>query len=179
MASTKLPMIMTDEDKQIIRNRAYFLLEAPDTVFVDFETTELRHPEMVEIAIVSVSGEVLMRQRVKPDGPISEEAQATHGIRAEMVADCPGFADVYPALLALLNNHSCVSYNKTFDKRVLERECDKIGVPRPEITRWVCAMEMRRTLTGERLPLGGGHDAVGDCLKMRDILREIAGSEEV
>ena len=63
------------------------------TVFLDTETTGLDpdHDELLEIAIVDDSGEVLLDTLIKPstNNPVWPEAEAIHGIAPEMVADAP------------------------------------------------------------------------------------------
>lgn len=85
-------------------------------LFLDTETTGLdRLAEIVEIAIVDDSGQVLLNSLVRPTCPISPEAQAIHGISIEHLADAPNFADLYDQLTQLLRDRTLAIYNAHFD----------------------------------------------------------------
>lgn len=120
-------------------------------VFFDTETTGLDcMAQVVEIAVVDVCGKVLLNTLVKPTVPIPPQATAIHGITDEMVADAPGFAEVRPELVTLLQDKTVVIYNAQYDLRLLRQTARAVGLENtgPMIDSW-CAMLVYAEHRGE------------------------------
>lgn len=67
--------------------------------------------------------------RIKPSVPIHPEAEKVHGITAESLASCPSFADVAPAILAIITAAEViVGYNVAFDLDMLQAEIARAGI---------------------------------------------------
>jgi hypothetical protein len=152
---------------------------------LDTETTGLgADARIVEIAVTTASGRVLLDTLVDPEGPIPAEASAVHGITDAMVAGtAPRFADVLPALTAALAGRRVVIYNSEFDTARLRFELGLVHQADParyrEAGAWLeaqaweeCAMEQYAVFHGDWSaywggyrwqPLNGGHRALGDC----------------
>lgn len=159
------------------------VLADPMAVALDLETTGLGDAFMVEVAVLDMSGTVLLDTRVNPGIPIPEEAAGIHGITDGDVADARSFADLWPQLKCLLEERRVVIYNADFDTRILLVEADRYfmraaPVPReqlsipdrpgrrrfhPEAVAWKkslraeCAMEQYATWTGEWSDYWGGY----------------------
>lgn len=92
-------------------------------VYLDTETTGLdpRHDELLEIAIVGDSCEVLLNTLIKPSAsnPIWPEAEAIHGIIPEMVADAPALSEISPKIEAAVKGQDVIIYNASFDQGFL------------------------------------------------------------
>jgi len=64
---------------------------------------------------------------VNPLRPIDPGAKAVNGISDEMVADAPTFADLFPQILAFLDNDPLVFHNAPFDLSFLRAEARLAG----------------------------------------------------
>jgi len=123
---------------------------AHNVVFLDTETTGVKPTDdVVDIAVISTSGEVLFQELVKPSRPIPADTAAFNGISNAMVADAPDFEEIYPALKNLLADRVVVAYNVEFDRSMLSSAVARRGLPWLESTRWTCAMEAYAAYNGE------------------------------
>ena len=110
-------------------------------VAIDTESTGLKSKEgdrIIEIAIVEINRDSQPRyyhQMFNPQGrEINPEAQAVHGISAEMLADKPTFAECIPAMLEFLGDDPTgVIHNAGFDLEFLRDEFMEAGMIWPEI----------------------------------------------
>lgn len=106
-------------------------LVATDPVYLDTETTGLgNYSEVIEIAVIDDQAKKLFSSLVKPRGQIDPQAGRIHGITQLMLADAPGWGDVWPQAKAFLANRWIGVYNTEFDKRLINQSCDRAGIPR-------------------------------------------------
>ena len=170
------------------------VLADPRAVVLDTETTDL-DGEVIEIAVLTMAGEVLLDTLVCPAGvlgPISPAATEVHGLTMADVAEAPRFAQLSAQVAALLQSASrIVAWNSAFDYFTLQRTCALAQVAdlaQPTSERWACAMEMYAQWWGDYSdyhgdyrwqPLGGGHRAREDCLAVLERLRTMEGSTAV
>lgn len=111
-------------------------------VVLDTETTGLENDdEIVEIAIVSNTGEVLLNTLVKPKSPMSVNCYAVniHGITNEMLENAPQWHEIYPQFKDIVKNNKVIIYNEKFDRRLIEQTCSKYGLKSP-LKQTHCAM---------------------------------------
>ena len=193
----------TREEKRHASDRAFAAdcaraaLSNPSVVILDTETTDLGG-YLVQIAAINIWGEVLLNTLVRPNAPIADEARAIHGISDAQLVDAPTFADLEPQLRQVLAGKEVWVYNSDFDMGILQNELDRLYEPhwpeyavrRKQIKAWFkaftqcCAMEHYAAWWGDyseyhgdyrwqRLP-GGDHTALGDCVAVLKILREMA-----
>lgn len=92
-------------------------------IYLDTETTGLdpAHDDLLEIAIIGDSGEVLLNTLIKPssNNPIWPEAEAIHGITPEMVQDAPVLSEIAPRIEAAIKGREVIIYNASFDQGFL------------------------------------------------------------
>ena len=100
-----------------------------DWVILDTETTGLYDAEIVEIAVVTHSGEPLLNTLIKPSIPIPSDAADVHGINDEIVAAAPPFPEVYPRIAEVLEDKRILIYNAAFDIKILNYCCNLYGLP--------------------------------------------------
>lgn len=157
-----------DRANAIERAQEYVKL---DPLFLDTETTGLSDMhEICEIAIVDVTGNVLINALVKPTQPIDFNTSQIHGITNEMVADAPTFKDLLPELDKILRGREVLVYNKEFDIGKISRSAVANGCgfadgdawywmyPTGQLTpdgisiyrsRWHCAMNLYAEFYGD------------------------------
>src|SRR5262245_1106519 len=112
-----------------------------ETVFLDTETTGLgKGAEIIDVAVVTATGEVLIDQLVRPSGGIPFEATRIHGIRDKDVAGAPCWSEVLGLLRPILFDREIVVYNVGFDRTMVRQCCDRVGVLIPRAG-WHCAMK--------------------------------------
>ncbi len=130
------------------------LLEQPiattEFVVVDTETNGLGGDgcEMTEVGAVLVGGGELhdrWSSLVRCNRPLGRGIQRFTGITQEMMADAPGLEVVLPPLEELLRGRVLVAHNAPFDRRVLRRAFDLIGLdwPNPPV---LCTAALARKL---------------------------------
>lgn len=121
-----LPDVAYDEDEEgdrlLAARMCKKLLESPFVIFALETTTDdfkdLTGDEIVQIAIIDQDGNVLLDTYVKPVEKIPNSQY--HGITDAMVADAPGFPDIYEQVKAALGGKVVVGYNNIgYDDRIL------------------------------------------------------------
>jgi DNA polymerase-3 subunit epsilon len=148
-------------------------------VFLDFETTDIKDAEIVQVGIVDVEG-------------IHPKAMEVHGITPQMVKDAPTFEDIYVTVSSSLAGRPVVAYNMPFDRGVLTGVCERRHLPMPRVKVWTCAMRAYATYYGkmsrgsyqwqslsnaciqQKIVVANAHDAVGDCLMTLELVKKMA-----
>jgi len=114
-----------DRNKAIEHAREY---THPNTLFLDTETTGLSPmDEICEIAIVDVTGQVLINTLVKPIRSIPFGATEIHGISDATVQGAPTFRNLLPELDGALKGRTVFIYNKEFDIGKIARSAQANG----------------------------------------------------
>ncbi|HEU4325296.1 MAG TPA: 3'-5' exonuclease [Roseiflexaceae bacterium] len=168
------------EDRTAAIERAARAMADPEAVILDTETTGL-DGYLVEIAVVSMAGEVLFSTRVDPECPIEPEAAKLHGITEVGLTGAPAFAQIADGLTALLAERTIWIYNKEFDASVLEREIARLALAKAQAgllaedlaaarrfadrcgrrwrrqSRWRCAMRLYSEFVGDWSPYHGSY----------------------
>jgi hypothetical protein len=183
-------------EREAARARVQWAADAladPDVVVLDTETTGLDGTAcVVDLAVLTAAGEVLLDTLVNPGVPIPAAATDVHGITDAMVADAPRFSEVLPALTAALAGRRVLIYNAPYDKGVLRweltRHHEALGDPAPaeSAAAWLAGLDVDDVMVpysdwvgdwddywgnNRWQPLGGDHRALGDC---RAVLRRLA-----
>ncbi|BFO18182.1 hypothetical protein SHKM778_45700 [Streptomyces sp. KM77-8] len=82
---------------------AQTLVDDPTVVVLDSETTGLEDDaRIVDLAVYSMGGDVLLDTLIDPGVPIPAESTDIHGITNRMTTGAPSFADVLPRLTEVL-----------------------------------------------------------------------------
>jgi DNA polymerase III epsilon subunit-like protein len=161
-----------------------------DWVIVDTETTGLDGlAEVVQIGVLSPTGQPLLNTLVRPTRPIPRDATAIHGITNQAVAAAPSYPLVHPHLEAALRGKSVVAYNAQFDARLLRQTAmlHRVGAV---AAMWQCAMQRYAEYVGrwsdrhghfmwQPLPRSEAarfakHQALDDCRATLDLIERMA-----
>lgn len=176
------------------------VLDSTVPVGIDTETSAL-HGWVVDLAVHGIHGRPVLDTLVTPQGPISEQSKAIHGIGADMLheTNAPTFSGVLAQLGDAIDGRCVVVYNLSYDLHVIAREVDRharltTGLERAEAlaytgawlqrARWVDLMLPYSEWYGEwnshhhdyrwkQLPYGD-HRAASDAAGVVRLLRELA-----
>lgn len=114
----------------------------PRAVFLDTETTGLDgSAEIIDIAVIDCSGDVLLDTLVRPQRPIPAASSQIHGLLDHHVANAPSWTDVYQVLVPILAHRPVVIYNVDYDRKVMHQCCRQWSLSTfSEAGMWECAM---------------------------------------
>lgn len=176
------------------------MIQRGNYVVLDTETTGLERGEIVQIAVIDPTGNVLLDTLVKPVGRIPADAYAIHGISDADVASAPSWANVSAMLQQILTGKDVVIYNAVYDRKMMHQSAEAAGLPKvdwKQFARFWCAMEAFAEVFGDYnsyrqsyrwqklttaaayydLPTLNAHSALGDCLMTLAVCKRMAGLE--
>lgn len=164
----------------VVARWAREMLRPGAAVILDTETNGLEG-EVLQIAVLdAASGDVLFESLVNPGAEVrwDERARDLHGLGPAAVAGAPTWDWIHDGVLAAIGARTIIAYNAAYDRPVLAREAARYGLDLGDAGkrgRWECAMEARSDYWEDRgwIPLGGNHDAAGDCRAARAVLEEM------
>lgn len=173
-----------------------------NTVILDTETTGLHDGEIVQIAVIEVTGAILYNQLIKPVYSIPPDATRIHGITDDMVKDALSWSVFAPSLAEFLSTvDNLVIYNATYDRKMMHQSGEKAGIPKIDwktLTANHCAMLHYASFYGELNHYRGdykwhkletacaqqkidtraipapAHSALGDCLRTLALIKAMA-----
>ena len=167
----------------------------PRVIYLDTETTGFgSRAEIVDIAVVSAAGEVVLESLVQPTRRIPADATAIHGITNADVKHAPAWCDLYEDLQRALAGRRIIVYNVIFDRQMVNQACDRYALAAPAAD-WECAMRKYAGFYGnwdpgkrwyrfqklERAVLAfgsepGGHRAAADAVACRAVVLGMAAT---
>src|SRR5215210_3045860 len=171
------------------------VVDDPRVIYLDTETTGFGpRAEIVDIAVVSAAGEVVLESLVQPTRRIPADATAIHGITNADVKDAPAWCDLYEDLQRVLAGRRVIVYNVIFDRQMVNQACDQYDLAAPAAD-WECAMRKYAGFYGnwdsgkrwfrfqklERAVLAfgaepGGHRAAADAFACRAVVLGMAAT---
>ena len=105
-------------------------------ICLDTETTGLKPEEghrVIEIGAVELMDKVPTGREyhvyINPERDVPPGAVEVHGLTAEFLADKPRFADIAEEFLAFIEDATLVIHNAEFDRRFLNAELERLGLP--------------------------------------------------
>ncbi len=171
------------------------VMDDPRVIYLDTETTGFGpRAEIVDIAVVSAAGQVVLESLVQPTRRIPADATAIHGITNADVKDAPAWCDLYEELLRVLAGRRVIVYNVIFDRQMVNQQCERYDLTAP-VADWECAMRKYAGFYGnwdsgkrwyrfqklERAVLAfgaepGGHRAAADAFACRAVVLGMAAT---
>jgi DNA polymerase III subunit epsilon len=161
------------------------LARAHEYYILDTETTGLDNPEVIELAIIDLKGEMIINQRFKPKASIEPGATKIHGITNEMLVNCPEWNVIATRMENIVNERKLLIYNAQFDRQAIcnsytAQYLNYPGMKSECVMRWysqyIGEWDSRRSnYRWQKLP-GGDHSALADCNATLDIINRMAQS---
>lgn len=180
--------------KEVIQEAQRLLQSKP--VYLDTETTGIGPAaEVIEVGVVDSQGEVLFSSLVQPRGMIEPGALRVHNIPPELVANAPGWVDIWPGLRSVLEGKLVGAYNSDFDLRLIKQSLTRAWLRwNLEDQNFFCIMKLYARFVGEwdskrgsyrwhtldaagkqaGLPLVNTHRAIDDARLARALLHYMA-----
>lgn len=190
MGWLKRPGRVYDRVGAISWARDILALPKSEVVILDTETTgliegfqRLPEAEVIELAVISVSGEELYNRHFKPLYPIPSRATKIHGITNSKVRRSKSFAAEFPKIVEMLHGKIIVSYNTRFDSKVIDNTCRLQNIPPLGDVTWECAMRVLKAYLEPatrfvKLP-NASHTALADCYATLDLIHKMSKDEEI
>ena len=126
-------------------------------VAIDFETANQRKVSACAVGLATGRNgkiEVVRSFLIRPP-ETRFEFTGIHGLRWKDVRDAPTFGELWPTLLAWINDAEFIAaHNASFDRRVLHACCAMSGIRVPKLP-FTCTVELARSQWGiypTRLP---------------------------
>lgn len=131
-------------DKLTAKMAAVNLINTPDTLYFDTETTGIdAHAEIIEISAIRADGMVLLNTLVHPARAVSAEAAALTHITNDMLEKAPLMVEVWQQVCSLFAGKHLIAYNAAFDMRMLFQSMQQIEDTRfPPFASCTCAMQL-------------------------------------
>ncbi len=105
-------------------------------ICLDTETTGLKPEEghrVIEIGAVELVDKVPTGREyhvyINPERDVPAGAVEVHGLTAEFLADKPPFAEIAEEFLSFVEDATLVIHNAEFDRRFLNAELERLGLP--------------------------------------------------
>lgn len=122
LQSTSIPVTMWAQ--QMVKQRALVL---------DTESTGLHeNAEVIELALITLDGVILLNTLVQCKDSISLEAERVHGINKAMLADAPNFPEIWKQFTAYLD-HEIIIYNAGYDIQLLKETAERYSIQFPKL----------------------------------------------
>lgn len=150
-ARQRLPLLamLKTEQGRVSAKACSWLEQEP--LFLDTETTGLDdQAQIIEIAILDASGNVLLCQRIKPTVEINEGAQSIHGINATDLENYPSWPEVAGEVQQILDGKTVIIFNADYDTRLLKQTANAYGDNLDWLTNctFLCAMHLAARMYG-------------------------------
>ena len=116
-------------------------------VAIDFETANHDRDSACALGLAAGQDGRIVRAQSFLIRPPSPEFTFTgiHGLRWEDVCDAPTFGDLWPMLLAWIDNAKFIAaHNAPFDRSVLQACCTTYGIPAPRKA-FTCTVQLARS----------------------------------
>jgi DNA polymerase III epsilon subunit-like protein len=127
------------------QQQAKDILEDPNVVILDTETTGLHNAFICDLAAIERGPKghnVIFNTLLNPKVRIPPDAERIHGISNAAVSSAPTFTDIWPKFEPMIRNRRIVAYNARYDLRIIHNEIDRVDPKLNIKVEYDCAMEI-------------------------------------
>jgi DNA polymerase III subunit epsilon len=155
---------------------------------LDTETTGLDNPEVIELAVIDLNGEMMINQRFNPITTIEPGATDIHGLTSEMLATKPQWPIVGASLERDIFHRKLLIYDRQSNYSAICNTYDLHHIPLYDLV-GECVLTWYSQFIGEwyhhrqsyrlqALP-GDAISALGDCIATLEVIKMMARSSLV
>jgi DNA polymerase III subunit epsilon len=177
---------MNSDKKAAIIWARKILANSEQYYILDTETTGLSDPEIIELSILDLDGNMIVNQRYSPTKHIEHGASQIHGMTNQTLAKCQGWDATANRIEEILKQRKLLIYNFEYDNNAIVNTYSNHGL-RPPLLGGYCVMDWYSKFIGEwndyrksyrwqKLP-GGDHSALGDCMATLEVIKGMAATE--
>jgi DNA polymerase III subunit epsilon len=129
---------------------AQMLMNTDDWVLLATATTGLHGwAEVIELAVLRFTGEVLLHSLVRPQSLMDPEVTTIHGLTNAALQTAPTFPEIWPDLTRLFKRrHAVIAYEATFHQRVLADTAEQYHLHLPDLN-WFCLLRQYACYWGQ------------------------------
>lgn len=151
---------------------------------LDFETFTPERSSACAVGLAKVKDGHIIHKFYSLINPIPDDRttdnSAVHGITAEMVAQAPTFADLWPLIKGIIGDDSIVSHNADFDEDVWKAQLIHYALDTPGRHNFVCTFKMtglslEACCARHNIDMGTHHDALDDAIACAKVMLAEAG----
>ncbi len=187
---------LQEKHQESLENFSSWWKDREKYIIIDTETTGLNEDdEIIEISILSLTGETLLDTLVKPKKEIPQFITKLTGITNEMVSKAPVFSDVLDDINRILKGKILLTFNAKFDIRMIDQSLKNYGLSfNYDIDSVKCVMleyaqyfgeyrkieqdfkrkSLKKAIETEGINLKQNHRSLGDCELVLELIKSIA-----
>lgn len=150
---------------------------------IDFELATSEYTSVCSIGIVNVLAGEIVNEFYSliqpPNNKYMWQTTRVHGIKAKDTIEAPTFAQIFDVISPLLMNQKMVAHNEGFDRSVLQKTMQMIGLQYKTLhlpEKWECTSDIYRQRGFVKTKLSVCCDLMGIELDHHDALSDARGS---
>lgn len=125
-------------------------IQCANPLIVDIEAVNFANSsEMVDLAILDYSGQVLFNEQIRPSNPVDRWSYRVHGYNDEFLKTKKRFKYHYKQIHDILNGRVIVSYNGQSDLRFFYASARKNFMIMPNLG-WLCLANSVKQIIGSK-----------------------------
>lgn len=155
---------------------------------LDFETFTPERSSACAVGLAKVKDGHIIHKFYSLIKPIPDDRttdnSAVNGITAEMIANAPTFADLWPVIRGIIGNDSIVSHNSDFDEAVWKAQLIHYSLDTPGHHNFICTFKMtglslESCCAKHNIDMGTHHDALDDAIACAKVMLAEAGQPQI
>lgn len=190
-----LYMNREEDYKEAVLWARHLLSTKEEWLILNCETTGIKNCVVIELAVISADGNVLMNNLIKlaKGKRISAKAHNKHRIDKQILNNAPRYGDIYQEVREIIKGKTIVSYYADFYRQALNRTAYVDDPYDPQYLnilrkRWHCAMKQYAKFVGKYSPAhddyeyqhlpDARHTALADCWTILRLIQKMAAAPD-